>query len=265
MAAEKTATESKPHISIRNLNVFYEDRHALKDVTIDIPDKQITAIMGSSGCGKTTLLKSINRLVELGDGVKVTGSVLIDGNNIFENSVKNQTDITAIRKKIGYIAQTPNPLPMSVYDNVAYGPRIHGNGKNRKELDEKVERCLKAAGLWEEIKDRLNDPASRLSVGQQQRLCLARALAVEPEVLLCDEPTSALDPIAAKRIEELLTMLKKDYTIVFVTHTLRQAKRIADYVVFMHMGELVEHGPATKMFTNPENQKTKEYVEGVFG
>jgi phosphate transport system ATP-binding protein len=252
------------HISVRDMDVRYEGRHALRGVSVDIPDRNITAIIGSSGCGKTTLLKSINRLIELDGSVNVSGQVLIDGEDIYD--LKNgETDVNSIRRKIGYIAQTPNPLPMSIYDNVAYGPRINGNGRDKGILDKLVEECLASAGLWKEVKDRLHDPASRLSVGQQQRLCLARALAVRPEVLLCDEPTSSLDPVSAKHIEEQLMVLKNEYTVVFVTHTLRQAKRIADYVIFMHMGELVEHGPADRMFSNPVHEKTKEYISGVFG
>jgi len=247
----------KPHISVEKLNVYYEGHHALKDVTVDIPEKRITAIIGPSGCGKTTLLKSLNRLIDLGDGVKVSGRVLVDGVNIFDNGV----DVTNIRKKMGFIAQMPNPLPMSIYDNIAYGPRIHG-AKDRKELDQIVERCLRAAGLWNEVNNRLKEPASKLSAGQQQRLCLARALAVKPEVLLCDEPTSALDPISARHIEGQLVTLKKDYTILFVTHILRQAKRLADYVVFLYLGELVEHGPAEEVLTNPSDPRTQAYLKG---
>lgn len=250
---------SKPHISIQKLNVFYEGNHILKDITLDVPEKQITAIIGPSGCGKTTLLKSINRLIDIIDGVKVSGKVLIGDTNVFDNKV----DITDIRKKTGFIAQTPNPLPMSIYDNVAYGPRIHGE-KNRKKLDQIVEHCLQTASLWNEVKNRLKAPASKLSAGQQQRLCLARALAVKPEILLCDEPTSALDPVSAGHIEEQLLALKKDYTIVFVTHVLRQARRIADYVIFLYLGELIEHGPAETIFNRPKNLRTKSYIEGVF-
>ena len=250
----------EPHIRIRNLNAFYGERQVLKDITVEIPKKRVTVIIGPSGCGKTTLLKTMNRLVDLTDGVKVSGKLSVDGVNIFDNGV----DITDLRKRMGLIAQTPNPLPMSIYDNVAYGPRIHG-AKHNKELDQTVERCLQASGLWDEVKGRLVEPASKLSAGQQQRLCLARALAVKPEVLLCDEPTSALDPISARHIEEQLLVLKKEYTIVFVTHILRQAKRLADYVVFLYLGELIEHGPAETVFTQPRNPRTKAYIEGVFG
>jgi len=251
---------SQPHIDIQKLNVFYGGRHVLKDITVTVPEKRITVIIGPSGCGKTTLLKSINRLTDIADGVKVSGKILVDGVNVFENGV----DITDIRKKLGFIAQLPNPLPMSIHDNIAYGPKIHGVN-DRKKLDQIVESCLQTAGLWNEVKERLNEPASKLSVGQQQRLCLARALAVQPECLLCDEPTSALDPMSAQYIEKQLLTLKKDYTIVFVTHVLRQARRLADYVIFLYLGELIEHGAAEKVFTQPDNPKTKAYIEGVFG
>jgi phosphate transport system ATP-binding protein len=205
-------------------------------------------------------LKSLNRLVDLADGIEVSGRIMVDGVDILDN----HADVTNTRKKIGLIAQTPNPLPMSIYENVAYGLRIHGM-KDKKEMDRTVENCLQAVGLWNEVKDRLKDPASKLSVGQQQRLCLARALAVEPEVLLCDEPTSALDPISAQQIEMQLLTLKKDYTVIFVTHVLRQARRLADYVIFLYLGELIEHGPAQTILTQPNNPRTKAYIEGVFG
>ena len=250
----------KPHISIQNLNAFYEGRQVLKDITVDIPKNRITIIIGPSGCGKTTLLKTMNRLIDLVDGVKVTGEVYVDGVQIFDDKV----DVTDLRKRLGLIAQMPSPLPMSIYDNVAYGPRIHGT-KNGKELDQTVERCLHAASLWDELKDRLKEPASKLSVGQQQRLCLARTLAVKPEILLCDEPTSALDPISAQHIEKQLLVLKKDYTVVFVTHILRQAKRLADYVIFLYLGELIEHGSAETIFNNPKDPRTKAYIQGVIG
>jgi len=248
---------AKPHINIQNLNVFYDEHCCLKDITVDIPEKQITAIIGPSGCGKTTLLKSLNRLIDLVEGVKVSGKVLVGGINVFDNGV----DVTDLRRKMGLIAQMPNPLPMSIYDNVAYGPRIHGV-KEKSQLDQTVERCLHAASLWNEVKNRLKEPATKLSIGQQQRLCLARALAVKPEVLLCDEPTSALDPISARHIEGQLLTLKKNYTIVFVTHILRQARRLADYAVFLYFGELVEHGPAEEVLTNPSEPRTQAYLKG---
>jgi phosphate transport system ATP-binding protein len=249
----------KPLINIQHVNVHYKEQQALKDITVDIPEKKITAIIGPSGCGKSTLLKSLNRLTDLVDGIKISGNILFHGMDI----LNGQTDVTYIRKKMGLLAQKPCPLPMSIYDNVAYGPRIHGLN-DRKELDKIVKQCLNNASLWDEVKDRLKAPASRLSVGQQQRLCLARALAVEPEVLLCDEPTSALDPISAQRVEELLLSLKKHYTVVIVTHVLRQAMRLADYVVFLYLGELIEHGPSEKILKNPEKATTQAYIKGVF-
>jgi len=250
---------ANPHISVHNLNVFYRDDHTLKDLTVEIPERQITVIIGPSGCGKTTFLKSLNRLVELVEGTKISGQVLLHGLDIYRPDV----DVTEIRKRIGLLSQRPHPLPMSIYDNVAFGPRIHGL-KGREELDRIVEDHLRAAGLWEEVKDRLRAPSSRLSAGQQQRLCLARGLAVEPEVLLGDEPTSALDPISAQHIERRLLDLKENYTIVIVTHILRQARRLADYVIFLYLGELVEHGPATDFFNHPQEARTRAYIRGEF-
>lgn len=249
----------KTHISVRNLSIFYGQQAALNNVSVDIPDKKITAIIGPSGCGKTTLLKSFNRLIDLHEGIKVKGEVLVDGENIYDPKV----EITHLRKKMGLLFQRPQPLPMSIYDNVAYGPRIHGQ-KNKKVISELVEQRLKEASLWDEVKDRLQTPASALSIGQQQRLCLARGLAVEPEVLLGDEPTSALDPISAERIERQFIKLKERYTIVVVTHILRQARRIADYVLFMYMGNLVEYGTAEELFSNPKDPRTKAYISGSF-
>ncbi len=250
--------EFKTHISVQNLDVFYGKERALKDITVDIPDKKITVIIGPSGCGKTTLLKSFNRLVDTMDGVKVSGKVFLDGENIFDSKV----EITHIRKKMGLLSQKPFPLPMSIYDNVAYGPRIHGI-KDKKELDRIVEHYLKQSSLWDEVKDRLHAPASRLSLGQQQRLCLARGLAVEPEIILGDEPTSALDPKSSQRIEQRFLELKREYTIVIVTHILRQAMRLADYVVFLYLGELIEHGPAEDILVDPKEEMTKEYIKGI--
>jgi len=250
--------EFKTHISVQGLNVFYGNQQALKNITINIPDKKIIAIIGPSGCGKTTLLKSFNRLIDLIDGVRAYGKVLVDGENIFDPKV----EVTHIRKKMGLLSQSPYPLPMSIYDNVAYGPRIHGL-KDKKKLDRIVEHYLKEASLWDEVKDRLFTPASKISVGQQQRLCLARGLAVEPEIILADEPTSALDPKSSQRIEQGFLRLKNDYTTIIVTHILRQAKRLADYVAFLYCGELIEHGPAEDIFENPREELTKEYIKGV--
>lgn len=236
----------------------YGNNQALKNINIDIPNKKLTAIIGPSGCGKTTLLKTFNRLIENMDGTKIEGEVLVDGENIYAKNA----DVTNIRKKMGLLSQRPTPLPMSIFDNVAFGMRIHGERK-KNILKEKVEFYLGQASLWEEVKDRLNQPAGRLSIGQQQRLCLARGLAVEPEIILGDEPTSALDPISTRHIEEKFTQLKEKYTIVMVTHILRQAKRIADYVVFMYLGEIIEHGPTLEVLNNPKHKLTQEYVGGV--
>jgi len=248
----------KQHISVQNLSVTYGNQPALMDITLKIPDKQITAIIGPSGCGKTTLLKSFNRLIDLNDEVKVSGTVNVDGIDIYNDKY---VDPTYIRKKMGLIFQKPFPLPMSIYDNVAYGPRIHKKC-NSKELDRLVNHYLKMVGLWDEVSDRLSTPASKLSSGQQQRLCLARSLAVEPEILLADEPTSALDPISAQHIEKTFMELKKDYTIIVVTHILRQARRIADYLVFLYMGKLIEHGPTEVILNYPKEEKTRAYIKG---
>ncbi len=247
------------HVQIRNLNVHYGDVQSLKDVNLEIPKNKITVIMGPSGCGKTTLLKSINRFLELTDHTRIEGEVLIDGEDIYAPTV----DVTEIRKKTGLLAQRPFPLPMSIYDNVAYGMRIHHLCKKR-DLGKRVEHYLREAGLWDEVKDRLHKPATGLSIGQQQRLCLARGLAVEPEILLGDEPTSALDPISAQHIEKRLLDLKQHYTVVLVMHILRQARRLADYVIYMYLGEVVEAGPAHDVFTDPKQERTRAYLEGHF-
>lgn len=248
------------HIQIRNLNAYYGPNQALKDINLDIPRQQITVIMGPSGCGKTTLLKSINRFLELGDGIRLEGQVLVDGEDVYGADV----DVTEMRKKTGLLAQRPYPLPMSIYDNVAYGMRIHRLCKTKPERDARVKHYLEIAGLWNEVKDRLHLPATGLSIGQQQRLCLARGLAVEPEILLGDEPTSALDPISAQHIEKRLLDLKEQYTIVMVTHILRQAKRLADYVIFVYLGEVIECGPAHEIFENPQQERTRAYLAGQF-
>lgn len=247
----------RPHIRIQNLSVFFGKQPALKNITLDIPDRKITVIIGPSGCGKTTLLKCLNRLLEPGDGVRLSGKIFVDGEDIYDPKI----EVTRIRKKMGLLSQKPQVLPMSIYDNVAYGPRLHGQ-KNKKELDKIVEHYLQLARLWDEVEDRLSEPASRLSLGQQQRLCLARGLAVEPEIILGDEPTSALDPLSSQNVEKRLIELKNDYTVIVVTHILRQAKRIADYIVFLYMGELVEHGPAEEVLANPKDPKTKAYLTG---
>lgn len=250
-----------PHLTIRDLNVWFEDgQHRLKGVTTGIQRHRITAIIGPSGCGKTTMLKSLNRLIELNPGVRVTGEVWLEGQNIYDPSM----DVTALRARVGMLAQKPFPLPMSIFDNVAYGPRIHGLAK-RGELHDLVRTYLEAVELWDEVKDRLKAPATGLSVGQQQRLCLARALAVRPEVLLCDESTSALDPISSRAIEHLLTSLKTHYTVVMVTHDLLQARRVADHVIFLWMGELVEEGPTAQLYEHPAQERTRAYLSGEIG
>ena len=247
----------QPHISIQNLNVHIGDNHILKNINLDIPDKKVTSLIGPSGCGKTTLLKTMNRLLDNQTDVRVEGKVLVDGENIYDPKV----EVTHIRKKMGLLSQRPFPLPMNIYDNVAYGQRIHGN-HSRKELDAIVEKYLRGVNLWDEVKDRLKSPATRLSIGQQQRLCLARGLAIEPEIILGDEPTSALDPISTQAIEELFLQLKDKYTIVLVTHILRQARRVSDYIGFVYMGEIIEFGPTEEILLNPKEKLTKDYVKG---
>ena len=278
-----------PHISLSNLTLAYGDHQVLKDITVDIPDGQITVIIGPSGCGKTTLLKSLNRLTDLYEEIRIQGEVRIDGVNIHDP----QADVLALRKKVGFLSQKPFPLPMSIYDNIAFGPRIHGmreeqilqqiqevkrhvpmdllggqDPQQTKRINRNdgiallVESYLRLAGLWDEVCERLHSPATNLSIGQQQRLALARALAVEPEVILADEPTSALDPISAQLIEKQFKLLKNRYTLVVVTHILRQARRIADYVIFLYMGELVEHGPVQQFFNLPRDERTRAYISG---
>ncbi len=248
------------HIQVRNLNAYYGKTQALKNINIEIPRRQITVIMGPSGCGKTTLLKTFNRFLELNDGASVTGEVLVDEQDIYAKDV----DVTEVRKRVGLLAQRPAPLPMSIYENVAYGLHIHQMRKGKLEYKEAVKHYLEVAGLWDEVKKRLHEPATGLSIGQQQRLCLARGLAIEPEIILGDEPTSALDPISSQHIEKKLLELKSQYTTVVVTHTLRQAKRLADYAIFMYLGEVVEAGPAHAIFTNPQQERTRAYLEGLF-
>lgn len=248
---------NNPHISVQNLNVFYGNNQALKNININIPDKKVTSFIGPSGCGKTTLMKTLNRLHDSSVEVRVEGKVLVDNENIYDSSV----EVTHIRKKMGLLSQRPFPLPMSIYDNITYGPRIHGE-RNKQVLDALVAEKLKSVALWDEVKDRLHTPASRLSIGQQQRLCLARGLAVEPEIILGDEPTSALDPKSTHKIEELFLELKEKYTIVLVTHILRQARRVSDFIVFMYDGEIIEFGPTEELLLNPKEELTKDYVRG---
>ena len=245
--------------TISDMNLWYSDFHALKDINIKIPANQITAFIGPSGCGKSTLVKSLNRMNDLIEGCKIEGSVLLDGEDIY-----NGIDVNALRKRVGMVFQKPNPFPMSVYDNIAYGPRTHGI-KSRVKLDQIVEESLQNAAIWDEMKDRLKKSALSLSGGQQQRLCIARALSVLPDVLLMDEPTSALDPISTAKIEELVIKLKEKYTIVIVTHNMQQATRISDNTGFFLLGELVEYGDTQQIFSIPKNKKTEDYITGRFG
>lgn len=250
----------KNKIETKNLNLYYGEKHALKDVSLNIPEHKITAFIGPSGCGKSTFLKTLNRMQDYVENVKIDGTVTLDDEDIFNP----QVDVTLLRKKVGMVFQQPNPFPMSIYDNVAYGPRIHGI-KNKKQLDEIVEKSLKSAALYDEVKDRLHTSALGLSGGQQQRLCIARCLAVEPEVILLDEPTSALDPISTLKIEELLMQLKENYTIAIVTHNMQQASRIADYTAFFLVGEMIEYGPTKDIFSMPQDKRTEDYITGRFG
>ena len=241
------------------MNLFYGSFHALKDVNLDIPEKKITAFIGPSGCGKSTLLKSLNRMNDLVEGCKITGDIRLDGEDIY-----NGMDVNLLRKRVGMVFQKPNPFPMSIYDNIAYGPRTHGT-RNKGELDEIVEKSLKGAAIWDEVKNRLRTSALGLSGGQQQRLCIARALAVEPEVLLMDEPTSALDPISTSRIEDLAEELSENYTIIMVTHNMQQASRISDKTAFFLLGEVVEFNDTRQLFSLPQDKRTEDYITGRFG
>lgn len=250
-------------IHVTNMNLHYGDFHALKNINVDIPENQICAMIGPSGCGKSTFLKSINRMNDLVEGCKIDGQMQLRGENGFED-IYGDMDVNHLRKRVGMVFQQPNPFPMSIYDNIAYGPRTHGI-KNRHKLDAIVEKALKQAAIWEEVKDRLNKSALGLSGGQQQRLCIARALAVEPEVILMDEPTSALDPISTSRIEDLAIELKKEYTIVMVTHNMQQATRISDKTAFFLLGELIEYGDTEQLFSMPKQKKTEDYITGRFG
>ncbi len=250
-------------IHVTNMNLHYGDFHALKNINIDIPENQICAMIGPSGCGKSTFLKSINRMNDLVEGCKIDGQMQLRGENGFED-IYGDMDVNHLRKRVGMVFQQPNPFPMSIYDNIAYGPITHGI-KNRHKLDAIVEKALKQAAIWEEVKDRLNKSALGLSGGQQQRLCIARALAVEPEVILMDEPTSALDPISTSRIEDLAIELKKEYTIVMVTHNMQQATRISDKTAFFLLGELIEYGDTGQLFSMPKQKKTEDYITGRFG
>jgi phosphate transport system ATP-binding protein len=246
-------------IRVENLDVYIENQHILKDINLTVPEKSITCIIGPSGCGKSTFLKTLNRMHDETPEVKISGKIFVDDENIYDPHV----NVIDTRKKMGLLAQRPCPLPMSIFDNVAYGPRIHGIRK-RKAINQTVIQYLQYVGLWDEVRERVRTSATRLSIGQQQRLCLARGLAIEPEYILGDEATSALDPLSTKKIEELFVKLKEKYTIILVTHTLRQARRIADYIIFMYLGKIIEAGPTEEFFNNPKKQLTKEYLSGSF-
>ncbi len=260
MSNEAARTGELGGISVRNLNLFYGESQALKNVNMDIYPNEITAFIGPSGCGKSTFLKTLNRMNDLVDGVKITGEVRIGGQNIYDPRV----DVTLLRKAVGMVFQKPNPFPMSIYDNIAYGPRCHGI-KGRRQLDAIVEESLRGAALWDEVKDRVKKSAMGLSGGQQQRLCIARALAVEPDILLMDEATSALDPISTSKIEDLISDLKEQYTIVIVTHNMQQATRVSDKCAFFLLGQLIEFGDTTQLFSVPKDKRTEDYITGRFG
>ena len=245
--------------SIKNMDLYYTDFHAIKNVNLNILEKEITAFIGPSGCGKSTLLKSLNRMNDLIEGCKISGEILLDGEDVY-----GTMDVNLLRKRVGMVFQKPNPFPMSIYDNIAYGPRTHGI-RSKSQLDEIVEKSLKDAAIWDEVKDRLKQNALGMSGGQQQRLCIARALAVQPDVLLMDEPTSALDPISTAKIEELVMELKKDYTIIIVTHNMQQAARISDKTAFFLLGEVIEFGKTETLFSVPEDKRTEDYITGRFG
>ena len=251
---------NKIKVKVENLNLYYGENHALKDVNMDIQENAVTAFIGPSGCGKSTFLKTLNRMNDLVDGVRIDGKVLLDGEDIYEPGV----DTTILRKKVGMVFQQPNPFPMSIYDSIAYGPRVHGI-RDKKRLDQIVEESLRGAAIFDEVKDRLKKSAMGLSGGQQQRICIARALAVQPEVLLMDEPTSALDPISTAKIEELMEDLKKKYTVIVVTHNMQQATRVSDQTAFFLVGEMVEFGDTKQIFSYPQDKRTEDYITGRFG
>jgi phosphate transport system ATP-binding protein len=260
MSAERINFMDKTKILVEDLHLYYGENHALKGVNMDIKENAITAFIGPSGCGKSTFLKTLNRMNDLVDNVRITGTVKLDGEDIYGKNI----DTTILRKKVGMVFQQPNPFPMSIYDNIAYGPRVHGI-KDKKSLDRIVEDSLRGAAIWDEVKDRLKKSALGLSGGQQQRICIARALAVEPEVLLMDEPTSALDPISTTKIEDLMEELKKKYTVVVVTHNMQQAARVSDYTAFFLVGEMVEYGETNAIFKFPQDKRTEDYITGRFG
>ncbi|MCL6705608.1 phosphate ABC transporter ATP-binding protein PstB [Pseudomonas sp. R2.Fl] len=261
MTTTKAATMNESKISARNVQVYYGDKHAIKDVNIEIRPRSVTAFIGPSGCGKSTFLRCINRMNDTIPSCRVEGNIAIDSENIYDPKV----DPVQLRAKVGMVFQKPNPFPKSIYENVAYGPRIHGLARNKSELSDIVESALQKAGLWNEVKDRLDSPGTGLSGGQQQRLCIARAISVSPEVILMDEPCSALDPIATAKVEELIHELRANFTIVIVTHSMQQAARVSQRTAMFHLGELVEENDTDKMFTNPDDQRTQDYIMGRFG
>jgi phosphate transport system ATP-binding protein len=260
-AAQTAAALDDPKVIAREVNVYYGEKHALKSVTVNIASRSVTAFIGPSGCGKSTFLRCFNRMNDTIEGARVEGTILIDGRSIDDPEL----DVVELRARVGMVFQKPNPFPKSIFENVAYGPRIHGLARNKHELTEVVETSLQKAGLWEEVKDRLNEPGTGLSGGQQQRLCIARAIAVSPEIILMDEPCSALDPIATARIEELISELRENYTIIIVTHSMQQAARVSQRTAFFHLGVLVEEGPTETIFTNPSDKRTLDYITGRFG
>ena len=254
-------TVANPRMSARNVDVFYGDKHAIKKVSLDVGSNEVIAMIGPSGCGKSTFLRCLNRMNDTIDGCRVTGDIRLDEHDIYDR----QMDVVALRAQVGMVFQKPNPFPKSIYDNIAYGPRIHGLAGTRAELDDIVESSLRRAGLWEEVKDRMAQPGTGLSGGQQQRLCIARAIAVSPEVILMDEPCSALDPIATAKIEELIDELRQNYTICIVTHSMQQAARVSQRTAYFHLGDLIEVGDTTQIFTNPRHKLTEDYITGRFG
>ena len=251
----------KPRMSATDVNVFYGDKHAIQNVSLDVGEGEVLAMIGPSGCGKSTFLRTLNRMNDTIDSCRVTGDIRLDGEDIYDD----ETDPVLLRARVGMVFQKPNPFPKSIYDNIAYGPRIHGLASNNEELDEIVETCLKKAGLWKEVKDRLDSPGTGLSGGQQQRLCIARTIAVSPEVILMDEPCSALDPIATAKVEELIDELRQNYSIAIVTHSMQQAARVSQKTAYFHLGHLVEVGETEQIFTNPRHTLTEDYITGRFG
>jgi phosphate transport system ATP-binding protein len=260
-ATQLEAALGDPKVIARDINVYYGGKHALKSVSVNVASRSVTAFIGPSGCGKSTFLRCFNRMNDTIEGARVEGTILIDGRSIYDADL----DVVELRARVGMVFQKPNPFPKSIFENVAYGPRIHGLERGKADLQEIVETSLRKAGLWEEVKDRLSEPGTGLSGGQQQRLCIARAIAVSPEIILMDEPCSALDPIATARIEELMSELRENYTIIIVTHSMQQAARVSQRTAFFHLGVLVEEGPTTTIFTNPSDKRTLDYITGRFG